>query len=92
MESKKMKVTKAMGIVIAVCAVGILIVKYFTNGNLDSYIPALILLFVAVVIYFQKPKETSVQIEISPMARKVVFSLLTVTLVAGLIAFLVTLL
>jgi len=92
METKKLDSKKVAGIIMAISAIGIMILKYFTNGNLDSYIMPFILLCVSVSLYFTTPKNETKQTEQKTTKGKIILSLVSIALVSGIIMFFVTLL
>lgn len=92
METKTKNSNKVLGIIITACAVGIMIVKYFTHGNLDSYIMPFVLFCVGMVFYNQKPiKQTSELIEPGSTKGKVVLALTSLALISGVVVFILTL-
>ena len=91
MKSLKLNFSKVSGIIITVCAIGIIALKYFTNGDLDSYILPVILLCVGAVFIFQKPENNAKQIELNPAKRNIILSVLSIMIIVGFIAFFSTL-
>jgi len=89
MESKTRKV---LGSIIAVSALGMAGLKYFTNGDLDSYILPFILLWLSVIIFTNKSKKVENQKELSEKQRTVMLSIASITLIAGIVTFFITLL
>ncbi|MCP3932188.1 MAG: hypothetical protein GY705_24210 [Bacteroidetes bacterium] len=84
MESKTRSV---LGAIIAVCAIGMIIIEYATNGDMDSYMMSFILLCASVVIFANNSKKEKPQKEISEKQQKIILSIALVTLVAGIITF-----
>jgi len=83
----KLKSKNFLGGIIAIGAIGIMILKYQTNGDLDSYIMPFILLCLAVIIFTTKPKKEEKQIQLNRKQRTVLLSILSVTLVSGIVTF-----
>ena len=80
-----------LGTIIAICAIGMMVVKYITNGNFDSYILPFILLWISVIVFFNKPKKENKQVELSKKQQYIILSALSITLVSGLVVFFTTL-
>lgn len=81
---------KNSGIVIAVCAIGIMIVKYLTNEGFDSYVLPFILLCISGTLFFRKPKKESKQIQVSKKQQNIILSIASIALVTGLVSFVIT--
>ena len=92
METKKLNFSKIAAIIIAVCAIGIIIIKYFTNGDMDSYILPFILLFVSVVFFSQKPKKEVKQVDVNSTKGRIILFLASIAFVSGVVVFFSTLL
>jgi drug/metabolite transporter (DMT)-like permease len=87
MESRKLTPTKFLGIIIGVSAIGLMILKYITNGNYDSFMLPIILLVLGSIIYSRKPEKESKQIVTDPKTRKMIISALSVLVITGIIVF-----
>lgn len=90
MESRKLNVSKPAGIIIAVCAIGIMIVKFLTNGEIDSYIMPFILLCISVIVFSAKPNAESKRLEFSKKQSKVLLSIASIILISGIVMFFTT--
>ncbi len=80
-----------LGIIIAVSAVGMMVVKYTTNGNMDSYIMPFLLLFLSAVVFSNNSKKDKEQKVFSKKQQKVLLPTAMVVLGSGIIVFLITL-
>ena len=85
------RVKNLLGTIIAVSAIGMMLMKYIANENIDSFILPFILLCLSVIIFFNKSKKENKQVELSKKQQYIILSLVSVALVAGLITFFVTL-
>lgn len=91
METKKINANTVSGIIITISAIGIMIVNYFTNGDLDSYIMPIIFFCMAVVMFTSNTKSKPKQIELSTTQKRVVLSIISIALVSGIVVFFITL-
>ncbi len=80
-----------LGTIIAASAIGMMVLKYVTNGNMDSYIMPFILLCFSVIVFSNKSKKDNEQKIFSEKQQKVLLSTALVALGTGIIAFLITL-
>lgn len=80
-----------LGAIIVVCAIGIMILNYFTNKGFDSYIIPFILLPFSVTVFLAKHKKEKTDIRLSKKQQKIILPIVSVTLIAGIITFLTTL-
>ncbi|MBT3210129.1 MAG: hypothetical protein HN704_07380 [Bacteroidetes bacterium] len=80
-----------LGSIIAVSAIGIIILKFITNGDIDSYVMPFILLCLSVIVFLPKTKKVKPQKEISKKFQKVILSIVSLALVTGIITFFATL-
>lgn len=87
----KLKSKNLLGAIIAICAIGMMATKYFTNGNFDSDIMPFILMWLAVIVFFAKPQKEGMRIELNKRQKNVILTVVSVTLIAGIAAFFVTL-
>ncbi len=85
------KTRKFLGAIIAVSAIGMIVIKYISNENIDSYMLPLILLFTSVVIISNKSKKSKQVKAISKKQHKVILSSGLIALGTGIIIFFVTL-
>ncbi len=92
MKSKKLNPMKFLGIITAVCAIGIMILNYFTNGDIDSYILPFILINFAVAVYLNKQKKETKPIEFNKTTRIIILSIASITFVSGVVAMIFTVL
>ncbi len=85
------RVRNFLGTIIAVSAIGMMVFKYATNGNMDSYIMPFFLLFYSVVVFSNKSKKDKQEKRFSKKQQKVLLSTTLVALGAGIIVFFATL-
>jgi len=69
-----------------------IVIKFFTDKNIDSFISPAILLLLGIFFLNKKPDEETRQISISPTAKKILIATLSISLVSGIIVMLVTIL
>jgi len=87
MQTQKLSFSKGSGIIVIGCAIAITVIKYLTQGDLDSYIMPFILLCMGVVFMSQKEKVEKKPFNLSTKQARISMAIVLVSLIAGSIAF-----
>lgn len=90
MESK-LNLKNVLGTITALCAIGIMIIKYHTKGDLDSYIMPFILLWFSVILFSLKPENKAVRVKFTKTQNNIILSVVSLALISGLVMFFLTL-
>ncbi len=80
-----------LGAIIAISAIGMMVLKYATHGNMDSYIMPIFLLFLSVVVFSNRSKKDEEQKIFIKKHQKVILPAALIALGSGLITFFITL-
>jgi len=92
METAKKRIASVYGIIIIVCAIGMVILHLIQKQELDSYILPFVLLMTGIVILTRKPDEESKKLDISKPAGRFIIATLSISLISGIIVMLFALL
>ncbi len=91
METAKTNFGKVSGVIVMICAIGLTILNIFFNKNFDSYIMPFILLMAGIIFLVRVQSEESRQITVSPKKQKILIATLSISLVAGIVTLIITL-
>jgi len=87
MQTQKLSFSKVSGIIVIGCAIAIIVIKYLTQGDLDSYIMPFMLMCMGVVFLSRKNKEEEKPFYMSPKQARIAMAIVLVSLIAGIIVF-----
>ncbi len=87
METMKVNTVRTLGIVIIISALAIGALKYYTEGDIDSYMMPFILFCMGVVFVTKKSAEKPKQIRLKPHQARIALWVGTIVLIMGIIAF-----
>lgn len=86
----ELKIRKTLGIITTASAIGILIINYLSHRGLDSFIMPFILLCFSVIMLFGKQTKEAAPMKLNKKHRKIILSIVSITLVSGIVVFLIT--
>lgn len=86
------KTRKLLGTIIAVCAIGMIIINFTTHGDIDDYLMPFFLLWLSVIVFLPKTKKEKPNIVINKKMQKLILSIGIVALTTGIVTFFTTLL
>ena len=91
MEKVKTNVSKVPGVIIIGCALGMMILNLVLGKNIDSFLVPFYFLMLGIFFLSRKQSEVTKQPVMSPPKRKLFIAALSISLVAGIVTFIFTL-
>lgn len=91
MESKKRKVSRVMGLITVICAMGMAILNIIQGKPFDDYIMPVIFLAVGTSFLTRKQTEETVGIKVSAKRHKILLASSFVVFLGGIVTLIITL-
>jgi len=91
METSDKVSAKIPGIITIVSAAAMVVFHVLQGHEMDSYILSFILLMLGIIILLRKPEEVSPGVKIGKTTGRIILSALSISLVAGIVVLLCTL-
>ena len=85
------KTRNLLGTIAVVSAIGMIVITFINNGNIDSYILPFLVLWLSVIIFFNKAQKEKPKKKMSQKQQNIILSIVSVALISGVITFFTTL-